>query len=496
MKKIFLALFILASTAKIDGQTFPGFSRVYRSIPDTNIQSYGSISSLLFDSVQNALYFSLSANDQNSDLAFHYSKLYKTDINGVEMATYYDSLQSFDINYTASTNDGNYIYWFGSKMHQWNTSLSRLKVLKTDMSLNKIWEREYALNENDWQQILIGKDGNLLLLSSGKTNIQLYKTDSAGTVLYSDTNFASDAPILGAVASDDSSYIFCDWLNIRGYNANLQPQWSHSSFSLEGGATIVKSKEQPHIFYISGGDYTAVPAQIDGGYINGSIQKITGSGNESASKTYYKYTGSSTVYTQLKDGYQSICGANYNGCAAVGSTGLYKQIGEINRVDSNLNPIWDNGYTYTLEEPSSLSQIVGLPDGSFVAAGWTMAPNPSGTLEQQGWLLRVDSSGCYNDSCTGIVEPEVVNISTIRSNQFKMFPNPVNDILDITLQQPFSSETYIGISDASGRNMKQIIIPKGSLTYKIDVHNWISGLYIVTIQQQGNCYNQKITVQH
>ncbi|WP_106523848.1 T9SS type A sorting domain-containing protein [Taibaiella chishuiensis] len=474
-------------------QNFPGFSKVFRS--DLIASSYRSanITVLLYDSTQQALYYAMKVVTMSAPER-GYTQFYKSSLDGTTQATRYDTQAVYSISYSAAATDGQYIYWLGAKVQPGVGSQSRIKVLKTDMNLVKIWEKEYNPRQKKKQRILLLDKAHLLLSSGDLFKTELYKIDSTGTVLYHDTAFSKDY-IRGLALKDDHSFLFSGRSNSSAVDSNMQITWSEPN----GGAAIAASKEGAGYFYVCGGAYTDIPEWIDGGYINGTVQKITMDGHTAGRAYYTLYKAGSSVYTALDDGYQSVCIATINGCAAVArasqsSAPIY--FGEINRIDSSLHSIWNYGYTYAPGKTSTLSQIVGLPDGSFVASGWAEALSPSGSWEQQGWLLRVDSNGCYDSTCAGRIPPEPSGITGPGRNELSITPNPAGNMLEIRLREPFLSDAAVYITDVSGRSVHRGVIPAGKPGLSINVRAWVNGIYFINLTNKGNRFYQKLVVQH
>ncbi len=362
------------------------------------------------------------------------------------------------------------------------------------MNLEKIWEKEYPLGRKIKQRILIIDEEHLLLSSAELFKTELYKIDSAGMVLYHDTAFSTDY-IRGLALKEGHSFLFCGRSALSAVDSNMQVEWAERG----DGAAIAKSTEGDGVFYVCGGNYTDVPEWIDAGYINGSVQKITTDGHITGRAQYTQYRAGSSVYTLLDDGYQSICNANANGCATVGNASqsiapVY--FGEINRIDTGLHSIWNYGYTHIAGRNGALSQIVSLPDGSFVASGSAEALNPSGNWERQGWLLRVDSNGCFDSTCSGMIPPEPLAITGLSGNEFSIAPNPAGAVIEITLHEPSLSDTYVHITDVSGKRVQKEVIPGGKLRLRIDVRSRANGIYLINLQNGGSRFYQKLIIQH
>jgi hypothetical protein len=85
----------------------------------------------------------------------------------------------------------------------------------------------------------------------------------------------------------------------------------------------------------------------------------------------------------------------------------------------------------------------------------------------------------YDDDNTGIIQNQLAEIS--------IYPNPVNDYLNVFIKNPQNSQ--IGIYDLQGKLMKSEIILNENT--KIGVNELNSGIYLIRVQNNGNQLVQK-----
>jgi len=78
-------------------------------------------------------------------------------------------------------------------------------------------------------------------------------------------------------------------------------------------------------------------------------------------------------------------------------------------------------------------------------------------------------------------------------NPISVFPNPTSDKINVTINNKFSQEFTISMSDMTGKRVyHQNFKNKNELT--IDVRSFAKGNYILTIQNQKQNYSQKIII--
>jgi hypothetical protein len=144
--------------------------------------------------------------------------------------------------------------------------------------------------------------------------------------------------------------------------------------------------------------------------------------------------------------------------------------------------IWMKNYQ-AIDDPvngdnNELLDLDEMPDGGFVACGKAVAFSP---YRQRGWLMRVDANGCLTPECLNSTK------EVDEPSQFLTYPNPTNDILNIT--NPHQISTY-QIYQLDGK-----LITQGN-NFPIDISKFTIGIYFLKIATKNNqIINQKIIKQ-
>ncbi len=134
--------------------------------------------------------------------------------------------------------------------------------------------------------------------------------------------------------------------------------------------------------------------------------------------------------------------------------------------------------------------------GNATSFQWNFGDGNSSTTENP--LHTYSSSGNYDvtlttNACgrvttkTKRVTITTLSTSEIQKSVFKIYPNPVQDILTIKTSEKIST---LEIKDASGRKMNCKAILTGD-EYKISVLDLDRGSYIVTYQYKGKIFAEK-----
>ena len=165
--------------------------------------------------------------------------------------------------------------------------------------------------------------------------------------------------------------------------------------------------------------------------------------------------------------------------------------GFIIRTDSLGNLKWWKDYrpeTAPIQDTTAdnyLWDILELPNKDIAAVGWS--GSTVFTPNQQTWLLKVDSNGCFGSSncppnlITGIKE----NISN--SVGLSAYPNPFKDELNIN----YSILDFEGVAQlqlielASGRLIDNIELTQSFGTKQFNTQNLANGLYVLSLKQNN-----------
>lgn len=149
----------------------------------------------------------------------------------------------------------------------------------------------------------------------------------------------------------------------------------------------------------------------------------------------------------------------------------------LTRVDKNGNIKWSKYYNYktndsTEENVQGIRSINLCQDGSWLAAieGLNYGINPL-------FFVKYDSTGC-DSSVAYCAMMSIVGMKefSIKGYDFKLYPNPVQDRLNLETNYP--EETELVISDISGREILRTKIQKSA---QIDLSDLKQGLYLAQL---------------
>lgn len=115
--------------------------------------------------------------------------------------------------------------------------------------------------------------------------------------------------------------------------------------------------------------------------------------------------------------------------------------------------------------------------------------NPSHTYANTGdYNVKLTTNACGRLT-TKTKKISITTLATLETQKsvFKIYPNPVKDILTIKAPEKLSN---LEIKDASGRRMSCKILLTGD-EYKIMVQNLSPGNYIITCQQNNQSFSEK-----
>ncbi|MBK8845541.1 MAG: T9SS type A sorting domain-containing protein [Bacteroidetes bacterium] len=148
------------------------------------------------------------------------------------------------------------------------------------------------------------------------------------------------------------------------------------------------------------------------------------------------------------------------------------------RMDSNLNIIWDKtiGSGKRDETPS----LILLNDSTFILAGVVTAGN-SGDVGAPLYDSLINDAHDFWVSKWHIVNPS--NIDELNRYSFNLYPNPIKDILYITLQNAKNKTYHLQVQDITGRMIEQkdIVLAKSN-TVMLETNAWLPGVYVVNIE--------------
>lgn len=156
----------------------------------------------------------------------------------------------------------------------------------------------------------------------------------------------------------------------------------------------------------------------------------------------------------------------------------YKNTGWLVKFDINGTIIWQRKYFNTADLPGQtnyLYDFVELADGSIIAAGERI--DQFNDYPQRGWLLRLDEFGCLVQGCQHVG----INNEAEANSYWKVYPNPVNDNLNIYFNAPVSADYSLKLFTADGREMLSVPALENATTYTLSTAHLAAGMYVAQL---------------
>jgi hypothetical protein len=97
--------------------------------------------------------------------------------------------------------------------------------------------------------------------------------------------------------------------------------------------------------------------------------------------------------------------------------------------------------------------------------------------EQNYYRLKMmDNNGTYQYS-------SVIPVSTTKSRNIQVYPNPANDFLTIQIDKPINTAIEMSVIDATGKPLMQVKFAEAK--YQLNVKNLATGLYTLQLIEAG-----------
>lgn len=158
------------------------------------------------------------------------------------------------------------------------------------------------------------------------------------------------------------------------------------------------------------------------------------------------------------------------------------------KLKSNLDSVTNISFEDAGNDYShNTNQLILTPDGGF-AAVIASYPNAS---QQQYWLIKADSNGCYQSLCP------TVGLNDVRSSgvedwRLNVYPNPAKDVLNIEVAKGL--EATIEILNTLGQLIREEDLIQNKK--EINVKDLPEGIYFLQIKREGKVLiNKKFVVE-
>jgi Secretion system C-terminal sorting domain len=413
---------------------FPGFQGSLTKLNNGGYAMYGGLSTPI--------------NSESVGVLFRFDEIGDT----LWTKTYGDSLAFQTGRHMRQTLDGGFILLGdngGSSARNW--------VVKTD-SLGVIeWEQTYGgPNSEIPVHIATCMDGGYIFcgftysLGPGipaTSNIRITKIDSLGNVVFTKVFGESDEDDVGSISqTQDGGYIFGGGL--KAVADGYRRPYAIRLDSL--GDTLWTSQFTPLTGFTPYGYFNKILELPDGSFIG----------------TGFEY------YTD------SVVIARYHGL--------------IIKMDANGNKLWHKEYNLLNGSGSDhyLKDIRPTSDGGFICAG-NIAPAFPDTGSQDMWLLKIDSNGCVDTTCTLI--SDIPQNKILEGGGLLIYPNPSNGLFTVQLPKG-SIEGNFRLIDITGKQVFQQSIKSSST--QVDVGKLSKGIYFYHYREKKNAisYSGKLIV--
>lgn len=432
-----------------------------------------------------------------------------------------DYNQSYSPVSVVQTQDHNFVILGYGTVTEESSKGSDAILIKVDANGNLIWRKNYggALGEKmfdiielpDASLVVAGQtssnDDDVPTHAFGGINAWIFKTDAAGTLLWSKVfgGYSNRPDYIQAIklANDGNIVLFGSTASNDGDFQNL--------------VSVGNSVEQFFLFKI----------QADTG------NPLWKKGYPIANSRY----NFAKSMTKTLDGGFALAGTNEILAVSNSTSGDYRVV----KTDSNGNLTWDKTYIGSnTDEPTS---IIQTSDGKYIVAGATQTsnftdPNPfeGGTdilmigLDENGerkWGKLIGGTGAeyagYNDALldmgnnsfiltastvseAGTIHVPYTNMNiagilmyfnapTLSTNEYsvsdsfiKVYPNPSSDYVTVQLNSKQKIEK-IEVLDVSG---KKVLLPKISESGLLNISQLPTGVYFLNISSEGKIYYEKL----
>ena len=352
-----------------------------------------------------------------------------------------------------------------------------------------LWTKQFTDTSIFWlgaQTLIEMKDSGFVLvadkeISSGINNPVLIRTDNKGNEMYRKEIKTSKREVLFSVIKYPTvGFVLGGYGNSPGTNYNawvirvndsLNIEWSKYYESNNGSAAIVSLTKDSSILVCTDSlHYKKGRTPIT----QKQILRIDSNGIVNWRKTqdrpndYAAYNKAK----ELKNEKIVVLGSYFEGSAALRT---------LTKLTPEGDTIWMNRYYY--ESPTDqnyLWDFISTSDGGFLLGGDVSSTSGTG---QNLWLLKVDSNGCSTPSCTSRVYDIRLGIDYRQeaNTNFKVFPNPVKDQLNIEQIDETSAKTNwtYRLINANGKELQMGLFSKEKI---LNTSNLSSGVYLLKLE--------------
>ncbi len=376
---------------------------------------------------------------------------------------------------------------------------------KLNKNMDTIWHKSFA-NINDsaiiFTSSLLSKDKLILYGQSTEFDVNgdafIMKVDFNGNVLLKKTFQIPNqfGGITKLIKTKDSCYVAVE--NLLEY-----PAWGYSDIKLTKYDTAFNIKWQRIIntpYLDALGDMIELSDSnlvVSSGYCvsqlnapwgtNYNKQCLTKINSHNGATIWQKLYGTARadiqLYNILETSSKKIMalGHTVTAYASKPSGTFIATMLVANQYGDSLN--YQETFSDSISKNNYLLDLAPTING-YYCVGQTSLPVYTGTTisswEQQNWLVKADTNGCFNPNC--VLDVSVDELSLNNEQSMWLYPNPSSTIVNIQLSKPidkFDNTTYVILYDATGKEiLRQVICHQN---FNLDVSGFAKGFYMAAI---------------
>ena len=152
-------------------------------------------------------------------------------------------------------------------------------------------------------------------------------------------------------------------------------------------------------------------------------------------------------------------------------------------VDSLGNELWYRQYALLTGKNSfnNLIDVKQTSDNGLIGCGMVKPGLPYDTGTHDIWVMKIDSLGCVEAGCDTTVD--VVEYFESKSSGFSIYPNPVREVFTVAFVNETNETGSLQFFNMYGTKVKEIIIPAGKLSIRVNSSGWPGGVYLAVLLQ-------------
>ncbi len=393
---------------------------------------------------------------------------------------------------------------------------------KLNKNLDTLWHKSYA-NINDSSIIFEGSilENNGLLLYGQSTEFDwhgdafIMKVDFNGNELWRKTIPVANrfGGISKLIKTKDNSYVATE--NLLDYPSTWFSDIQITKFDTAFNIKWQRILYTPYYDYL--GDIIEVSDSnlvLSQGYcisqINAPIgslynrQCLTKINNKTSATIWQKLYGKVGVDIQLHNILETpskkiMALGNITTAYVSKPSGTYiSSMLVTNQFGDSLN--YQETFSDSLSKMNHLLDLVPTTNG-YYCVGSSQLPIFTGTVlsgyEQQNWLVKADTNGCFNPNC--VLDVGVQNLAeNLPKNNVSLYPNPSSGNTNLYLSKNTSLvNAEVVIIDITGKVVLTQPLNKDNAIHVLLTQGFARGLYLVTILTEGKViYKQKLIIEY